>query len=233
MFSVILSVLIGCSNTSTVRPSIDFDAVPYVIPPEVEIYNGTVRYFLGENAAQLSNTASYVAEQWADISQNYVTFEETKDIAAAQLIIDCAGGPRVTTHAVDINNRFVGSRVFLFNTAREYVYDFAVNNQPVEAGITAEECSNGTHMYTTLFYMFGHVVGVPDTEETGTVPSGALMSRNIDLEWSGGYYPSEWEEAGLMLFFDSLIHDRRVDQSTPDTLRRKDYMRKFVGKKLR
>ena len=233
MLNAILTALIGCSTTSSVQPSIDFDVVPYVIQPDIEIYRGKVLYYLGEDATQLRNTADYVAEQWADISQNYVTFEETSNPADAQLIIDCVGGPRVTTHASDINGKFVGSRVFLFTTAREYVYDADIESRPVEVGITPEECRNGTHMYTTLFYMFGHVVGVPDTEETGTVPSGALMSRNIDLDWSGGYLPSEWEEAGLMLFFDSVIHDRRIDESTPDTRRRKSFMTRYVGGKLR
>lgn len=221
MFSVILSVLFGCAQVSSSTASgvsLDFDAVPYHIPPEVEVYSGVVKYYLRPSARGLVYKAGRAADFWNETALGYVRFEETTELGEAQLIFECARGPAALNYAVDFHGNFVGTRPFEFVSRTEFVYDFDDLVPPVEVEIIPDYCDSILQAQNIATYVMGHVIGIPDVDDTGTTLGGALMRRGFNdyAELPG---TSEWEAVGLKLYFNSLIEGTQVDDSNEETRR--------------
>lgn len=214
MFSTILVALIGCitsPNSSQGYASI-YDSEPIVAPNAESIYHGEVRYYLGETAGNLEKFAPRVETQWNDIGAGVVTFRRVDNIIDADLAIECAGGP-ARGYSMNRQGSFVGVLPFEFTSRDEYVYDGNDISRQVEVAITPTYCKYDDAAIPALFYIFGHVVGVPDAQETGTAIAGTVMS-NIFAPPKGGM-PHDWEITGLGLIFDGIKHDALADNSTP------------------
>jgi hypothetical protein len=214
MFSTILVALLGCSNKTNDAAGYAaiYDTEPIVAPTEDVIYRGEVRYYLGESASDLERFAPRVEEMWNEIGAGVVTFHRVSDAASANLVIECAGGPP-RGYSINAQGQMIGVLPFEFTNQDEYLYEGT--DRQVEVGITPTYCKYGDAAVPSLFYIFGHVVGVPNAQQTGTAIAGTVMSNIFAPPESG--VPHDWEITGLGLIFDGIRNGSLRDNSTQRT----------------
>jgi len=219
MFSTILTVLFGCiplSQHDSDKVSLDFDAVPYYIPVDNEVYSGTVKYFIAESANQMRDEASLAASHWNNIALGYTSFEETSDPNDAQIKFTCDRGPHALNYATDTHGNYIGARPFLFKSDETHVSRLEDGLVPVLVDVSPGPCTVAAIGHAVAFYVMGHSIGIPDVDDTGTTTGGSLMTRNFNM-YVDRTDTSEWETVGLSLYFDGLINGTLVDNSNDRT----------------
>lgn len=219
MFSAILTVLFGCiplAQNDGERVSLDFDAVPYYIPVDNEVYSGTVKYYVAETANQMRDEAALAASHWNDIALGYVTFVESSDPNEAQIKFTCERGPRALNYATDTRGNYIGARPFLFTSDETHVSHPDDGLVPVLVDASPGPCTVAPIGHAVAFYVMGHAIGIPDVDDTGTTLGGSLMTRNFNMHVERTN-TSEWETVGLSLYFDGLINETLVDNSNDRT----------------